>query len=115
MSQDARSAPPPTSEAGASGPTAGADALKLRAEDNVATLLHAMTAGELCRIGTPEGSISIRLAESIPMHHKVALTPITRQQPVLKYGEVIGQARLDIPLGGHVHTHNLVSLRAGAR
>lgn len=97
-------------------PSEGADALKLHADDHVATLLRDLSAGELCSIGTPDGTIlSLQLVESIPMHHKVALVALSREQPVLKYGEVIGQARRDIAPGSHVHTHNLVSLRAGAR
>jgi altronate dehydratase len=93
----------------------GADALQLNGEDNVATLLRGMSAGELCRVDTPRGPLGIRLKESIPMHHKVALIGIARQQPIRKYGEVIGQARVDIEEGSHVHTHNLISLRARAR
>ena len=46
-------------------------------------------------------------AEDIAAGHKVALHDIPKGAPVRKYGEVIGVALADIPVGGHVHVHNL--------
>jgi altronate dehydratase small subunit len=47
----------------------------------------------------------------IPFGHKLALVPISRGQPVIKYGEVIGLATQDIAPGEHVHVHNVESQR----
>ena len=45
----------------------------------------------------------------IPRYHKVALAAIKTGEPIIKYGETIGQAREDIQPGDHVHIHNLGS------
>src|SRR6202008_2774327 len=38
--------------------------------------------------------------------HKMAVEPIAKGQPVLKFGQIIGFATEDIAPGSHVHTHN---------
>ncbi|MBO34362.1 MAG: D-galactarate dehydratase [Rhodospirillaceae bacterium] len=38
--------------------------------------------------------------------HKVALQPISKGAPILKYQVVIGHATADIKAGEHVHVHN---------
>jgi altronate hydrolase len=43
----------------------------------------------------------------IPAGHKVALKPILRDQPVLKYDVTIGFASQDIAAGDYVHNHNM--------
>ena len=43
------------------------------------------------------------------MGHKFALWNIARGQPVIKYGEPIGEAVADIGRGEYVHVHNVVS------
>ncbi|MEM9147231.1 MAG: altronate dehydratase family protein [Pseudomonadota bacterium] len=45
--------------------------------------------------------------ERIPRGHKLALAPIAAGAPVRKYGQLIGYASQAIPLGAHVHDHNL--------
>jgi altronate hydrolase len=42
----------------------------------------------------------------VPMGHKVATQPIPRDEPVRKFGQIIGYATQDIPAGAHVHVHN---------
>ena len=74
--------------------------------DNVATALEALEPG---RVLPSVGSITVR--EAIPRGHKIALRPITAGGPVLKYGSPIGVAMADIPVGAHVHTHNVSSSR----
>ncbi|MFT4148862.1 MAG: altronate dehydratase family protein [Paracoccaceae bacterium] len=46
-------------------------------------------------------------AEDIPRGHKFALRPIPAGAYVRKYGQIIGVATRDIPLGVHVHVQNL--------
>ena len=49
--------------------------------------------------------------EAIPFGHKVAIRNITAGEKIIKYGEVIGEATVDIMPGQHVHVHNLVGCR----
>ena len=63
-----------------------------------------LTAGAEIRAGeTP-----VKLAEAVPLGHKIAIKPIAKDEPVRKYGQIIGFASEAIPAGGWVHTHNLV-------
>ena len=48
--------------------------------------------------------------ENIDAGHKVALTVIEPEQPIFKYGQIIGLATRRIEAGEHVHTHNIVML-----
>lgn len=41
----------------------------------------------------------------------VAIEPIAKGEPVVKYGEHIGLAANDIKIGEHVHRHNVESHR----
>ena len=47
--------------------------------------------------------------EKIPAGHKYALRLITKDEYVIKYGEIIGRATQDIQEGEWVHTHNVKS------
>lgn len=75
--------------------------------DNVATAIVDIGAGEVIGAG-PSG---IKALELIPFGHKVALTAIPHEGTILKYGESIGLAKGDIPLGACVHVHNVDSQR----
>jgi len=86
---------------------AGKQAIVVRAEDNVATALADLAAGEAIDVA----GRTIELRERVAFGHKLALAPITAGEPVVKYGEMIGRATRAIAPGEHVHTHNLESLR----
>ncbi len=74
--------------------------IRLNVNDNVAVAVDAISAG------TPIGD---RTALSdIPAGHKIALNDIACDDPVVKYGQVIGFASQSIAAGHHVHTHNMV-------
>ena len=90
------------------------DAIALHEGDSVATALKPLAKGAVARVGTPDGTREIVLAEDIRRCHKFALVPIAAGEPVRKYGEVIGDATRPIAPGAHVHIHNLVG-RAGKR
>jgi altronate dehydratase len=49
----------------------------------------------------------IRLVDTIPAGHKITLTGLSAGEAVLRYGQVIGRAAVDLQPGQHVHTHNL--------
>jgi altronate hydrolase len=81
--------------------TAEAVMVRLNSSDNVVVAAARAPAGALA-VG--EG---VRAAEPIPSGHKMATRAIAAGEPVLKYGQVIGQATCAIAAGAHVHTHNL--------
>jgi hypothetical protein len=84
-----------------------AKAIALHPSDNVATALSDIEAGDLVVVG----AISLKVVEVVPFGHKVALRPIPAGNPILKYGECIGIAKRDIPVGGYVHVENVESQR----
>lgn len=89
-------------------------ATALSADDNVATLLHAVKQGERVIVRTTAGEIAITALDPIALCHKIALRDISPGEAVLKYGECIGEATAAIPRGAWVHIHNVRSRRARA-
>lgn len=91
-------------------------AIVISADDNVATALEAIEAGQIVRAG---GS-TVTAIDAIPRGHKIALRAIPAGARIVKYGSPIGTASAEIAAGAHVHTHNVASARgrgdlAGAR
>jgi altronate dehydratase len=82
-------------------------ALVISPRDNVATALEPLEAGQTIVLGGQ----SITVVEPTPRGHKIALRLIRAGEEVVKYGSSIGTATRDIPLGAHVHTHNVASGR----
>ena len=82
-------------------------AIVISAQDNVATALEPLEAGQTIQAG---GSV-VTVAQAIPRGHKVALRAIRSGETVVKYGSAIGHASSDIAAGAHVHTHNVASDR----
>ena len=89
------------------------DALCIAVNDNTATLLRDVHAGEDIAVGLPADGARVRLQvrEDIAFGHKSAICAIAAGDEVLKYGEVIGRATCDIAPGEHVHVDNVESLR----
>ena len=89
-------------------------ALKVNDRDNVATIFaNDVKAGMVVQIRDKKGnSASETLLADIPYGHKVAVKPIKKGEPIIKYGEEIGVATADIDTGAYVHVHNLDSQRA---
>jgi len=85
-------------------------AIVLDPADNVATALVPLAAGD--PVATDAGTVTV--ATDIPRGHKLALRAIAPGEPVVKYGQPIGQATAPIAPGDHVHVHNCVSRRAGS-
>ncbi len=79
----------------------------LHPKDNVATAITDLQIGDEVQVG----SAALKLVESIPFGHKVALIGIAAGTPVLKYGESIGLATANIGAGSCVHIQNVESQR----
>ncbi|HZT28191.1 MAG TPA: altronate dehydratase family protein [Pseudolabrys sp.] len=73
--------------------------VRLSPDDNVAVALSQVLAG------TSLSGVSAR--ERIPRGHKMALVPIAPNEPVRKYGQIIGFASKSISPGDWVHEHNV--------
>jgi len=84
-------------------------AFQIDSADNVATLLQDAAPGLLPLHG-PAGTRETRIHEKIALGHKVALAPIAKDAPIVKYGVVIGVATEPIAAGDWVHLHNCRSL-----
>lgn len=76
-------------------------ALTLNPADDVAIVLEPLEPGAVI------GGLNLRAVGAVPAGHKVARHTIAAGAVVRKYGQVIGEAVIDIPAGAHVHTHNL--------
>lgn len=79
--------------------------------DNVAVAIEAIASGETVEYLRHNGeACALPAKDDIPAYHKVAVAPISKGSEIVKYGECIGLAAVDIPLGSHVHTHNVQDL-----
>ena len=78
-------------------------------QDSVVTLTKEAACGEQISYYLNGETASVTARQAVPVYHKIAVKPVKKGQPVIKYGEVIGIARADIEPGDHVHTHNLSS------
>lgn len=80
-----------------------AELLRITPQDNVAVALTALSSGQTVTVD----GIALTTVTDVPAGHKVALFPIKAGEKVIKYGFPIGYAKEDIPVGAHVHVHNL--------
>lgn len=85
------------------------NALRIHADDHVATLLEPVSAGDVV---TAE-SASVTANADVPKGHKIALADIPAGAEVVKFGFPIGRATADIRAGDHVHSHNLATGLSG--
>jgi (2R)-sulfolactate sulfo-lyase subunit alpha len=65
----------------------------------------------LCVVTADNSSFRLRAAADVPIGHKVALKDLKSGETAIKYGEDIGKFVADVPVGGHVHVHNLKTKR----
>lgn len=77
--------------------------IRIHPDDNVAVALAPLSAGTVLSLD----GISLTLKEDIPQGHKFSLNSIPAGVPVIKYGQPIGYASLDISPGTWVHIQNL--------
>ncbi len=83
--------------------------------DNVGIALADLDAGTVLDVKAGDRSITVKLTEPITYQHKFSIAPIAPGGEVVKYGQVIGKATKRIDPGQHVHIHNMIGLRLGAR
>jgi len=90
-------------------------AIVINPKDNVATAISDIKPNEevLVRIGNEIKKFIVK--QEIPFGHKFALNKICKGEKIIKYGETIGVATLDVDVGEHVHIHNVESTRGKAR
>jgi (2R)-sulfolactate sulfo-lyase subunit alpha len=55
--------------------------------------------------------IAVKAANDIPIGHKLAIRPLTRDATVIKYGVDIGRTVASIKVGEHAHVHNIKTKR----
>ena len=87
------------------------DAIALHETDNVATALRELAVGEEALVGVLDRTVPVRVRQAIPFGHKLSMTDLSQGTDIVKYGEVMGRATQQIPVGSHVHVHNIDSLR----
>jgi altronate hydrolase len=74
--------------------------IRLHADDNV------IIATNTLQTGTVIEDAAIVTTGNIPLMHKVAATAIRKDDPIIKFQQIIGFASCNIAAGEHVHSHN---------
>ena len=84
-------------------PTAENAVIHLNAADNIAIARVALSPGQVLRVAGK----GIVVEDPVPAGHKVALQAIAAGDHIVRYGQVMGRARVRIEPGRHVHTQNV--------
>ncbi len=79
--------------------------IRLAEADNVLMIATALAAGEMLRVAGE----TVSLSSPLSLGHKIAARDIAAGETILKYNFPIGVATEAIPLGAHVHVHNVRS------
>ncbi|WP_018922063.1 UxaA family hydrolase [Salsuginibacillus kocurii] len=82
-------------------------ALLIDEKDNVSVALTQINEGENCLVRKGKEEEIIRVLERINFGHKIALTDLEKDAPVLKYGEIIGRMSVPVQKGSWIHNHNM--------
>ena len=72
--------------------------VRLHPSDNVIVCVDMIPAGTAVE--------HVTATERIMRGHKMATVPIAKDEPVTKFGQIIGFASQDIAAGAHVHEQN---------
>lgn len=65
----------------------------------------------LCVVTQDDSDFQLRVRQSVPIGHKVALQDLAAGTTVVKYGQDIGRLVDAVRRGEHVHIHNLKTKR----
>jgi len=87
------------------------DIIILDLKDNVAILKMPANKGQTITLKSKSIHNVIKVKEKIPFNFKIAIKDIKKGDNILKYGESIGKATLDINKGEMIHIHNIEGLR----
>jgi (2R)-sulfolactate sulfo-lyase subunit alpha len=81
--------------------------------DNVGVATVDIKTGEVAQglYMDSQENIEMKALHDIPLGHKIALTDLSTDASVIKYGADIGRVVAEIKTGEHVHTHNLKTRR----
>lgn len=86
-------------------PVPASSLLLMSPDDNCLIARIELAAGSTVSIdGQP-----VTLPQNIHLGHKVARRDLAPGDKIVRYGASIGTATAPIPIGAHVHTHNLES------
>lgn len=77
--------------------------IHLSPRDTVVVALRELPKGTRLQVGGRE----IETLQTIPPGHKLAITAVEADQPILKFGWPIGLTTRGVAVGEHVHSHNL--------
>ena len=81
-------------------------AIQVDEKDNVATTISEIKEGDKVSVKLGLETKQVRAKEAVPYGHKIALTGIAKGSDIIKYGGVIGKAKINIKSGEWVHTRN---------
>lgn len=56
-------------------------------------------------------TITMKALNDIPIGHKLAIKPLAEKDTVIKYGIDVGRVIAPIPVGAHLHVHNVKTKR----
>jgi len=73
--------------------------LRLHPSDNVVVAVAGLSPGDIVD--------DVKIIRRIPPGHKAAVRAIKKDEPALKFGQIIGFASQDIGPGDWVHEHNI--------
>lgn len=84
-------------------PTAQNSAIHLHPTDNIAVARVPLSPGQTLEVG----GTAVKVQDSVPAGHKVALRNVAAGESIVRYGQVMGRASTSIAPGQHVHVHNV--------
>lgn len=87
------------------------NAIMIKVQDNVATALRDLDAGQTYQFVAGKETRSVTMKEPIAYGHKFAAVDIPKGTDIIKYGEIMGRSTAHIPQGAHAHVQNIESLR----
>ena len=87
------------------------NSLMIDEKDSVVVAIETIAKGTEVNYKLGEEVKTIVAKDDIQIYHKVAIANVKKGEPVVKYGQHIGLAGVDIEVGQHVHVHNVESHR----
>jgi altronate dehydratase len=82
-----------------------ANAILINPKDNVVIALEDIKKGDTIVLS---GDRVFTAISDIPFSHKVTIQDIRAGSNIIKYGEIIGEAKGDLKTGEWVHTKNII-------